>query len=96
MANISEDLATEDLNSIKFLLSRILPREKLEKSKVSEHWCVGVVTGVIKVPLYCQESGLTRPFTRRGQPISHLHTETCRIRTKNTISYPITFVFSSN
>ncbi|XP_011609243.2 CASP8 and FADD-like apoptosis regulator [Takifugu rubripes] len=33
MANISEDLASEDLNSLKFLLSQVLPREKLEKSK---------------------------------------------------------------
>ncbi|TWW80706.1 CASP8 and FADD-like apoptosis regulator [Takifugu flavidus] len=33
MANISEDLASDDLNSLKFLLSQVLPREKLEKSK---------------------------------------------------------------
>lgn len=37
MANISEDLASDDLNSLKFLLSQVLPREKLEKSKVSQH-----------------------------------------------------------
>lgn len=37
MANISENLATEDLKSIKFLLSSRLTREKLEKSKVSQH-----------------------------------------------------------
>lgn len=40
MANISEDLASDDLNSLKFLLSQVLPREKLEKSKVSQHWNV--------------------------------------------------------
>lgn len=34
MANISEDMTSEDLNSVKFLLSRTLPREKIEKAKV--------------------------------------------------------------
>ncbi|XP_035532196.1 CASP8 and FADD-like apoptosis regulator isoform X1 [Morone saxatilis] len=33
MANISEDLCDEDLNSMKFLLSSTLPREKMEKAK---------------------------------------------------------------
>lgn len=37
MANISEALATEDLKNIRFLLSSTLTREKLEKSKVSQH-----------------------------------------------------------
>lgn len=37
MANISEDLASDDLNSLKFLLGQVLPREKLEKSKVRQH-----------------------------------------------------------
>lgn len=34
MANISEDMANEDLDSVKFLLSNTLPREKMEKAKV--------------------------------------------------------------
>lgn len=34
MANISEDMASEDLKSLKFLLSSTLPREKIEKAKV--------------------------------------------------------------
>lgn len=34
MANISEDVAGEDLNSVKFLLSNTLPREKMEKAEV--------------------------------------------------------------
>ncbi|KAI3356171.1 hypothetical protein L3Q82_017420, partial [Scortum barcoo] len=33
MANVSEDMADEDLNSVKFLLSSTLPREKKEKAK---------------------------------------------------------------
>ncbi|XP_041663848.1 CASP8 and FADD-like apoptosis regulator isoform X2 [Cheilinus undulatus] len=33
MADISEDLATDDLDSVKFLLSGILPREKVERAK---------------------------------------------------------------
>ncbi|XP_042351205.1 CASP8 and FADD-like apoptosis regulator [Plectropomus leopardus] len=33
MANINEDMADEDLNSVKFLLSSTLPREKIEKAK---------------------------------------------------------------
>ncbi|XP_070694466.1 CASP8 and FADD-like apoptosis regulator [Pempheris klunzingeri] len=33
MANISEDMANEDMNSVKFLLSSTLPREKMEKAK---------------------------------------------------------------
>lgn len=41
MATISEDLASDDLNSLKFLLGQVLPREKLEKSKVSQHSNVG-------------------------------------------------------
>lgn len=36
MANISEDMASEDLNRVKFLLSSTLPREKIEKAKVGE------------------------------------------------------------
>uniref|UniRef100_A0A8C3AQ17 CASP8 and FADD-like apoptosis regulator n=1 Tax=Cyclopterus lumpus TaxID=8103 RepID=A0A8C3AQ17_CYCLU len=32
MANLNEDMANEDLNSVKFLLSSTLPREKMEKS----------------------------------------------------------------
>lgn len=36
MANISEDMANEDLNNVKFLLSNTLPREQLEKVKVSK------------------------------------------------------------
>ncbi|XP_034417038.1 CASP8 and FADD-like apoptosis regulator isoform X2 [Cyclopterus lumpus] len=31
MANLNEDMANEDLNSVKFLLSSTLPREKMEK-----------------------------------------------------------------
>lgn len=34
MANINEDIADEDLNNVKFLLSTTLPREKMEKAKV--------------------------------------------------------------
>lgn len=34
MSNISEDMADEDLNSVKFLLSSRLPREKIDKAKV--------------------------------------------------------------
>lgn len=34
MANISEDLDSEDLDSLKFLLSSTLTREKIENSKV--------------------------------------------------------------
>lgn len=37
MANISQALSTENLKSIKFLLSTTLTRENLEKSKVSHH-----------------------------------------------------------
>ncbi|XP_049450763.1 CASP8 and FADD-like apoptosis regulator [Epinephelus fuscoguttatus] len=33
MANINEDIADEDLNNVKFLLSTTLPREKMEKAK---------------------------------------------------------------
>ncbi|XP_074550410.1 CASP8 and FADD-like apoptosis regulator isoform X3 [Halichoeres trimaculatus] len=33
MANISEDIASDDLNSVKFLLSSTLPREKMENAK---------------------------------------------------------------
>ncbi|KAM6979376.1 CASP8 and FADD-like apoptosis regulator [Tautogolabrus adspersus] len=33
MANISEDMANDDLDSVKFLLSSIIPRENLEKAK---------------------------------------------------------------
>ncbi|KAF3694949.1 CASP8 and FADD-like apoptosis regulator Caspase -like protein [Channa argus] len=33
MVNINEDMASEDVRSMKFLLSRTLPREKMEKAK---------------------------------------------------------------
>ncbi|XP_041806475.1 CASP8 and FADD-like apoptosis regulator isoform X2 [Chelmon rostratus] len=33
MANISEDMASEDLNSVKFLLGTTLPHQKVEKAK---------------------------------------------------------------
>ncbi|KAA8588233.1 CASP8 and FADD-like apoptosis regulator isoform X1 [Etheostoma spectabile] len=33
MANINDDVANEDLNSVKFLLSSTLPREQMEKAK---------------------------------------------------------------
>lgn len=42
MTNISEDLASEELKNLKFLLSEDLPREKLENSKVSQHGPVDV------------------------------------------------------
>ncbi|XP_034041806.1 CASP8 and FADD-like apoptosis regulator a [Thalassophryne amazonica] len=32
MVNVSEDMANEDLNSVKFLLSKMLPREKMDKA----------------------------------------------------------------
>lgn len=34
MANISEDMVCDDVNSVKFLLSNKLPREKMETAKV--------------------------------------------------------------
>lgn len=40
MANISEDMANEDLNSVKFLLSNTLPPEKREKAKVKKISCL--------------------------------------------------------
>ncbi len=36
MTDISEDMASEDLNSVKFLLSTTLPREKMDKVKVNK------------------------------------------------------------
>lgn len=36
MANISEDMASEDLNDVKFLLSTTLPREKIDKAMVNK------------------------------------------------------------
>lgn len=40
MANINEDMANEDLNSVKFLLGSTLPREMMEKVQVKFcfHW----------------------------------------------------------
>lgn len=43
MADISQDLSTENLQNIKFLLSTTLTRETLVRSKVSQHSDVGVV-----------------------------------------------------
>lgn len=34
MADLSEDMADEDVNSAKFLLGNVLPREKMDKAKV--------------------------------------------------------------
>lgn len=34
MADLSEDMADEDVNSAKFLLGNMLPREKMDKAKV--------------------------------------------------------------
>ena len=36
MANISEDMASEDLDSVKFLLGGTVPRERMDKAKVKE------------------------------------------------------------
>lgn len=36
MAHLSEDMASEDLNNVKFLLSSTLPRETMENAKVRQ------------------------------------------------------------
>lgn len=36
MADLSEDMADEDVSSAKFLLGNVLPREKMDKAKVRQ------------------------------------------------------------
>lgn len=51
MADVSEDMGTDDLQSLKFLLSNTLPRERMDRAKVrgyhvQVHHVLSVGTGI--------------------------------------------------
>lgn len=64
MANINEDMAKEDLNSVKFLLGQTLSREKMENAQVK------VKKVLFSLPILCGEKKLKYEHQLQLPPFS--------------------------